>query len=79
MVHVYRLWLKLITILSLVCLALSDGPPVDYQNDYEGELFVECKSGYGLSTVESRYTTGSPTGKRSTGADRLWKWQCVKV
>ena len=75
MIHACRLWLKVITVVSLVGLAVGNGN--GYQNSYQGELMVECPSGYGLSTVESSYVTG--VKKRNAQGDRLWYWGCVKV
>ena len=71
-IDLYRLWIKLIVIISLVGVAV--GPGHFYQNDYMEDLMVECPSGYGLSSVESRYIAGM-----TVDGDRLWNWYCEKV
>ena len=79
MMHASRLLLKVITVVSIVGLAVGYEKPM-YQNYYHGDLSFECHSGYGLSNVASSYITrAGPARKRNVEGDRLWMWECVKV
>ena len=79
MIHASRLLLKVITVVSLLDLAVNIQQSM-YQNVPRGDLSFECHSGYGLSNVASSYVTRTgPARKRNVEGDRLWMWECIRV